>query len=219
MTTDMPWKSATGSGEAILGTDQEGVAQLQLTDAQNQERAYLDAEGTLMISDETGFDILRVADDVTGDAAGVAIGGGKGGGIVRVTDAAGKPAVGILGSKRAVVVVNASGKTVSEMVVNETGSGFFQVWGGGAAPIAVLGRAPESEGGIVQVSNGKVPVASLYASEGGRWAMATDRRRRHAGCRGGFPRLRPGDGSGWSGLQVCAHYHEPAGSRLHRRQD
>jgi hypothetical protein len=163
-----------GNGEALLGTDQEGVAQLQLTDAQNQERVHLDAEGTLMISDETGFDILRVADDVTGDAAGVAIGGGKGGGIVRVTDAAGKPAAGIIGSKRAIVVLNASGKTVSEMMVGETGRGFFQVWGSGAAPIAVLGHAPESEGGIVQVSNGKVPVASLYASDGGagRWQLA-----------------------------------------------
>jgi hypothetical protein len=162
-----------GGGEAILGIDEDGVAQLQLTDPQNQQRAYLDAEGTLMISDETGFDILRVADDVTGDAAGVAIGGGKGGGVVRVTDAAGKPAAGIIGSKRAIVVVNASGKVVSEMVVNETGGGFFQVWGGGAAPIAVLGRSPESEGGIIQVSNGKVPVASLFANEGGagQWQL------------------------------------------------
>jgi hypothetical protein len=90
-----------------------------------------------------------------------------------VTDAAGKPAAGIIGSKRSIVVVNASGKTVSEMVVNETGSGTFQVWGSGAAPIAVLRRAPESEGGIVQISNGKVPVASLYASEAGsgRWQL------------------------------------------------
>jgi hypothetical protein len=163
-----------GSGEAILGTDDEGVAQLQLTDAQNQERVHLDAEGTLMVSDEGGFDILRVADEVGGDAAGVSIGGGKDGGVVRVTDAGGKPAAGLIGSRRAIVVVNPSGKTVAEMVVHERGSGLFQVWGGGVSPLAVLGRSPDSEGGIVQVSNGTLPVASMYASDGGsgRWQLS-----------------------------------------------
>ena len=59
------------------------------------------------------------------------------------------------------------------MVVNETGSGLFQVWGGSAAPIAVLGQAPGSDGGIVQISNGTVPVASLFAGEGGdgQWQL------------------------------------------------
>jgi hypothetical protein len=163
----------SGKGAAVLGTDADGVAELSLTDAQDRTRALMDAEGTLQISDQSGRDILSVAEDVTGENAGVAIGGGKGGGVVRLTDGGGKPAAGILGGKRAMVVVNSAGKTVAEMVANDGGDGLFQIWGGGAIPIALLGRAVGAEGGVLQISNGKVTVTSLLASEGGngRWQL------------------------------------------------
>ena len=162
--------------EAVLGVDGDGVAELELTDAQKQDRVFLTAEGRLRISDASGQDILNVAEDVSGDGAGVSIGGEKGGGIVRVTDATGKPAAGLLGAKRAVVVANSAGKVLSEMLVSDAGAGLLQIWGGGALPLAVVGRSPESEGGIVQISNGKVPVTSLYASVGGagRWELTDD---------------------------------------------
>jgi hypothetical protein len=162
----------SGKGTATLGVDDEGIPELSLVDAGDRERASMSAGGTLKVSDEAGSDILTVAEDVDGEKASVAIGGGKKGGIVRVADAAGKPAAGILGDKRAIVVANAAGKVVSEMTVKSPGDGLVQVWGSGAIPLGVLGKGP-GEGGILQISNGKVPVTSLYASEdgSGRWQV------------------------------------------------
>jgi hypothetical protein len=162
-----------GEGVAFLGTDNDGTAGLSLVDGQNRERVALDSEGTLQVSDPSGRDILLVAADVAGDSAGVAITGGKSGGVVRVADASGKPAAGLIGASRAVVVVNSSGKTVSEMKVGGKGDGMFQVFAGGESPIAVLGQSPEGAGGILQITNGSVPVSSIYSTGGGagRWQL------------------------------------------------
>jgi hypothetical protein len=162
-----------GNGAAILGTDDEGVAELSLLDGQNRERVALNGEGTLQVADATGHDILIVAEDVAGEAAGVEISGGKSGGVLHVSDGSGKPAAGILGNQRAVVVTNSTGKVVAEMLASGTADGLFQAWGEGKMPIAVLGRAPGSAGGIVQISNGQVPVSSILASESGagRWQL------------------------------------------------
>ena len=58
------------------------------------------------------------------------------------------------------------------MTIKSPGDGLVQVWGSGAIPLGVLGKGP-GEGGILQISNGKVPVTSLYASEdgSGRWQV------------------------------------------------
>ena len=156
-----------GNGVASLGTGDEGVAELSLVDGENRERVGMASEGTLQISDATGRDILVVAAEVGGDSAGVQIGGGKSGGIVRVADAAGKPAAGILGDKRAVVVANSSGKVVAEMLAGSASEGLFQAWGDGKIPVAVLGEAPGKASGIVQISNGNTVVSSMLAGESG----------------------------------------------------
>ena len=156
-----------GNGVASLGTGDEGVAELSLVDGENRERVGMASEGTLQISDATGRDILVVAAEVGGDSAGVQIGGGKSGGVVRVADAAGKPAAGILGDKRAVVVANSSGKVVAEMLAGSASEGLFQAWGDGKIPVAVLGEAPGKASGIVQISNGNTVVSSMLAGESG----------------------------------------------------
>ena len=164
----------SSKGQAYLGSDNEGLVELGLLDAQERERVVIDSEGTLRISDVTGKDILVVADDVSGEEAGVAITGGKSGGVVRVTDAGGKPAVGMIGASRAAVAVNAAGQTVAQMRAGEKADGMFQVFaGGGSSAIAVLGQAPDGIGGIVQISNGAAPVASMYAGQtgAGRWQL------------------------------------------------
>jgi hypothetical protein len=162
----------SGNGAAFFGVDEDGVPALSMTDGDNRERAAISGEGVLQISNAAGKDILTVMDDITGEKAMVAI-GGKDGGYLRVSDAAGKPAAGLVGSSRAVVVANAAGKTAAEMTVKTAGSGLFQVWDGGAKPIAVLSKADGGKGGILQISNGEVPVSSIYASEGGsgRWQL------------------------------------------------
>jgi hypothetical protein len=154
-----------GKGMASLGIDPEGVAELTLMDAQNRPRVTMSAEGTLEVADPTGYNILSVLAEVSGEKAGVTIGGGKTGGIVRVADGAGKPAAGIIGSSRSVVAANAAGKTVVELTAKASGEGLVQVMMGDA-PVAVLSQA-EGGGGIVQLTNGRVPVSSLYSSEGG----------------------------------------------------
>jgi len=156
---------SNGKGVASLGTDPDGVAELSLMDTQSRPRVSLSGEGTLEVADATGYNILSVLGDVAGEKAGVTIGGGKGGGIVRVADGAGKPAAGIIGSSRSVVAANAAGKTVAELTAKPSGEGLVQVMMGDA-PVAVLSQA-EDGGGIVQVTNGRVPVSSLYSSEGG----------------------------------------------------
>ena len=86
---------------------------------------------------------------------------------MRVADAAGKPAAGILGDKRAVVVANSSGKVVAEMLAGSASEGLFQAWGDGKIPVAVLGEAPGKASGIVQISNGNTVVSSMLAGESG----------------------------------------------------
>ena len=155
---------SNGKGVASLGTDPDGVPELTLIDAQNRPRGSMSADGTLEVADATGYTILSVIDDVAGEKAGVTIGGGKAGGIVRVADGAGKPAAGIIGSSRAVVVANPAGKTVAEMTAKTSGEGLVQVLTGDT-PIAVLAQA-ESGGGIVQVTNGRVRLEPLASDAG-----------------------------------------------------
>ena len=66
-----------GNGAAVLGTDDQGIAELSLLDGQHRERASLAGDGTLRIAGKTGRDILSVAEDVTADSAHVTIGGEK----------------------------------------------------------------------------------------------------------------------------------------------
>ena len=88
-----------GNGVASLGTGDEGVAELSLVDGENRERVGMASEGTLQISDATGRDILVV----TAEEVGRRLSQGwdrrwQRREVVRVADAAGKPAAGILRS-------------------------------------------------------------------------------------------------------------------------
>lgn len=62
----------------------------------------------------------------------------------------------------AVVAANASGINVSQMDATGTGYGRFAVFSPGTEqPIAVLTRANESSGGLLQITNGKTAVVSI----------------------------------------------------------
>ncbi|HEU4955120.1 MAG TPA: hypothetical protein VFT28_11120 [Gemmatimonadales bacterium] len=156
----------TSQGAAILGTDDEGVGTVTLSDEQGKERAVLDGAGRLEISDDAGRDILSVSEDVLDKDAGVAITLTDGAGQVRVTDKTGKPAAGVLGDSHSMVVIGAGSKVTAEMVGGTAGGGLFQSWGEGKEPLAVLGQGG-GKGGAVQISNGQVTVSMLGASDGG----------------------------------------------------
>lgn len=79
----------------------------------------------------------------------------------------GMPSIGLLGGQRAIVVANAQGKTVADMTVSPGGTGLFQVWSGERLPVALLGKAVERPGGILQLSNGKSVTSSLTVNSGG----------------------------------------------------
>ena len=155
----------SGNGVASLGVDEEGVPELSLTDGGNRERAAMNGDGTLQISDAAGRDILTVMEDVTGEKAGVAI-GLKDGGYLRVSDAAGKPAAGIIGSSRTVAVADAGGKTMAEMAATGA-SGLVRVMGGDGAVAAVMTHAPDRPGGIFQVHSKAGAVGFLTVGPGG----------------------------------------------------
>jgi hypothetical protein len=156
----------TSQGAAVLGTDDEGVGIVSLTDEQGKERAVLDGAGRLEISDEAGRDILSVSGDVLDKDAGVAITLTDGAGQVRVTDKAGKPAAGIMGDTHSMAVIGAGSKVTAEMAGGTAGGGLFQSWGEGKEPLAVLGQGG-GKGGAVQISNGQAVVSTLTASDGG----------------------------------------------------
>jgi hypothetical protein len=156
----------SNEGMAILGVGEDGVGVLSLSDAEDRERASLEGDGVLHISDEAGRDVLSVSNELSEFTAGVAITMDGDAGLIRVTDAAGKPAAGIMGGKRAVVVVNQTGKVLAEMLATPTAEGMFQSWGEGKLPLAVLGRGP-GNGGIVQITNGQTPVSTLMSGESG----------------------------------------------------
>ncbi len=156
----------TSQGAAILGTDDEGVGTVTLSDEQGKERAVLDGAGRLEISDEAGRDILSVSEDVLDKDAGVAITLTDGAGQVRVTDKTGKPAAGIMGDTHSMAVIGAGSKVTAEMLGGTAGGGLFQSWGEGKEPLAVLGQGG-GKGGAVQISNGQVTVSMLGASDGG----------------------------------------------------
>ena len=158
--------SPKSRGTAILGTDDEGVGMVTLSDEQGRERGVMDGAGRLAISDDAGRDILSVAEDVLDKDAGVSITLTDGAGQVRVTDKSGKPAAGILGDTHQMAVIGGAGKVTAEMVGGTAGGGLFQAWGEGKAPLAVLGQGG-GKGGVVQISNGQTTVATLAASDGG----------------------------------------------------
>lgn len=155
----------SGNGAASLGVDEEGVPELSLTDGGNHERAAMSGDGTLQISDAAGKDILTVMEDVTGEKAGVAI-GLKDGGYLRVSDAAGKPAAGIIGSSRTVAVADAGGKTAAEMTATGT-SGVVRVMGSDGAVAAVMTHAPDRPGGVFEVHSKAGAVGFLSVGPGG----------------------------------------------------
>lgn len=156
----------SGKGAASLGVDEEGVPELSLTDGGNQERAAMSGDGTLQISDAGGKDILTVMEDVTGEKAGVAIGRKDNGGYVRVSDAAGKPAAGIIGSSRTVAVADAGGKTAAEMAATGA-SGLVRVMGSDGAVAAVMTHATDRPGGVFQVHGKAGAVGFLTVGPGG----------------------------------------------------
>jgi hypothetical protein len=204
----------TSKGTAILGTDEDGVGVVALSDEQDRERAVLDGAGRLEISDDTGRDILSVSEEVLDKDAGVAITLTDGAGQVRVTDKSGKPAAGILGDTHSMVVLGATGKVTAEMFAAKTGGGLFQSWGEGAAPLAVLGQGT-GKGGVVQISNGQVTVSMLAAGDGGAGRLQLNDTNGTPAVEAGVstmgvgivrvgPRYRCGPGSGAAGVAGAA---------------
>ena len=90
-----------------------------------------------------------------------------GGGVLHMKAPNGLTSIGLFGSQRVIALGNTAGKTVAEVAVDAGGGGVFQVWGEGKVPLAVVGKSKESTGGILQVSNGRVPVSSITASDAG----------------------------------------------------
>ncbi len=191
----------SGKGSAVLGTDEDGVGVLALSDEQDRERAVLDGGGRLEISDDAGRDILSVASEVIEKDAGVAISLTEGAGQLRVTDKSGKPAAGILGDTRSVVVVNSTGKVTGEMLTSESGDGLFQAWGEGKVPSrragTGVGKGGWDRAGLQRPVNG----GEHAGRRGGRRADPAQRHRWDAGRRSRHHDQWTGDRQGGSPIQ------------------
>lgn len=164
----------------ITNSDKDG-GHLTLFRADGTRGVEADAFGLITTLNEQEQLVagLGLSDEGTGR---VAVYGEKGGlaqlgvsqsgaGMVWVKNTADTVVAGITGgvsSGGAILVTNAAGQTVSEMSVTGDGRGQMAVWApGSSTPSALLTRSVEGTGGLVQVYNSSVSVASLTAGTGG----------------------------------------------------
>ena len=163
---------------AAMGSDPDGGGGLAMVaDKKGSPRAALSGKGAVSIRNEAGNEIANLYQTNghgrltiwEGDNAVAQLASDETkGGYLRITDGAGQVAAAILGQKRVFGIANSQGQTVADIKVGPTGAGLFQAWApGGKIALALIGRAPDNEGGIVQVSNGKSAIMSMMASSSG----------------------------------------------------
>jgi len=161
-----------------LAADETGNGRVLAYSKAGKLRAGLYGETGLQVFDDTEQSVasvlVRNGRGVMGVKTGTAtklIGeltvDSMGGGVLHMKAANGLTSIGLFGSQRIIAVGNTAGKTAAEIAVDASGGGIFQVWGEGKVPLAVMGRSKDAPGGIVQVSNGKVPTSSLTVSDAG----------------------------------------------------
>lgn len=166
-----------GTALAAMGSNSAGQGVIFAANEKGVPQALLSGQDGLAVFDGQERQVAAVA--LTSSGAGqIAVWnpgtrkkvaqlttGADGAGQLNVMGASGTVTAGILGALResgAVVVANSAGQTVAQVSVSGDGRGAFEVYAAGAPrAVAVLTRAPETQGGLLQISNESGPVVSL----------------------------------------------------------
>lgn len=167
---------ATGTGYLYV-TDAEGKITLDADGAAGELTAFYKDQVVATLGSNEGRGRIA-AYGKSGPVAELAESSGGGGGLVSVRNSQKAAVAGITttaGGQGAVLVTNGAGATVAQIGTTSDGRGEIKVLDAGGALLAAMAKSPETNGGALEVYNGKVAVVNIRpGSAGGGYLQLLD---------------------------------------------